>query len=145
MNFITCIIFCLILWFNGSHSSNEHLKSYRNSDRHFRMHRNVISNDVVSSAVQPISTSFNTVAMGLLRSIRITRGLSSIFCNSTNDCKHISPTDVCVYYTPISVSLCLPQPVNDAAISMAYSKIMIYTFMVFGLVLKKLITNFSNI
>jgi hypothetical protein len=136
MNYITCIIFCLILWLDGSHGNNGHLKLYRNSARRYQIHRNAMSNDVLSSVAQPISTSLDNSPVKFSEHIRIAKDLSSIFCKSNADCTHISSTNICLYDPAILNGICVPLPPNSTATSTTYSKQMIYTIVLFGSVLR---------
>ena len=126
MNIHICIILCIMLWIGKTHQRDEHSHIYQNSNRQNQIRRSVFSHNNQLSLAQSIPASLDYDQSDLIKHIRFRKDLSSIFCQSDDDCKHISPMHVCLYLPSISKSLCLRKPVKSAGATTQYNQMMIY-------------------
>jgi hypothetical protein len=134
MNFIGFIILSMILCLGLTHGTDENSELIRNSHGGKQIRRNVISDDVLSSAARSVSRFLDNAEKKLVRNARSAND-SSIFCNVDADCKFISSIDVCIYHPGILTGICLPKPNQNIATSTTNIKNIIYTFILSGFIL----------
>lgn len=81
------------------------------------------------------SASLDSDGPDLIKHVRFMKDLSSIFCQSNDDCKHISSLHVCLHLPPISKSLCLRKSTENVGVTLQCDQMVVYFFVLLTYIL----------